>query len=388
MKKKKPRVAVVTTYFPSREEPYRGQSTYQALRRMTGWADLCAFVPYLQYPAWYRPKEARYQEMDLRYQPPDVAARYFAYTTAPLVGRPLNGELAYRKVRAAVEEFRPDLILNYWLYPDGYAAVKLGRRLGVPVIVGSLGSDVRRIEDAATRYWTRRTLEQADYLITVSGELAERAAELGARPERTRVILNGYDEAVFYPGDRVAERQRLGLDPAAEIVLYVGSLIPTKGLRELMEAFVALAASRPHLQIACGGEGPLKPELIAAAARAGLERRLLLPGKLSTGQVRNWMVAANLFCLPSYSEGCPNVVIEALASGRAVVASDVGGIPELVNARNGVLMPPRDSPALASALERALETRWDDQAVAATYQRTWQRVAEETWDLCQTAMDR
>lgn len=385
----KPRIAVVTSYFPSREEPYRGHSTYQALRRMTGQADLCAFVPYLTYPDWHRPKEARFKKMDLSYQPPDVPARYFEYVTAPLIGRPLNGEFAYRRVRAAVEEFRPDLILNYWLYPDGYAAVKLGRRLGVPVIVASLGSDVRRIDDAMTRYWTRRTLARADYLITVSGELATRAiADLGATPSRTRVILNGYDEAVFYPGDRALERQRLTLDPTAEIVLFLGSLIPTKGLRELMDAFITLAARRPNLQLACGGEGPFKPELIAAATRAGLASRLLLPGQLSSSQVRNWLVASNLFCLPSYSEGCPNVVIEALASGRAVVASDVGGIPELVNAGNGILIPPRDAAALASALERGLETRWDDQAVAATYRRSWQLVAEETWNLCEEVLRR
>ena len=262
----KPRVAVVSSYFPSREEPYRGQSTYQALRHLTGEADLCAFVPYVRYPDWYRPREARYQRMDLNYRPPDVDARYFEYTTWPLVSRPFNGEMACRTVRWAVEQFRPDLILNYWLYPDGYAAVKLGRRLGVPVIVGCLGSDVRRIEDFATRYWTRRTLERADWLIAVSAELAAQATKLGARPERTRVILNGYDETVFYPGDAAAERVRLGLAADAEVVLFIGSLIPSKGLVELWEAFASMAQNRPRLQLVCGGQGPLAGALGCAGA--------------------------------------------------------------------------------------------------------------------------
>ena len=376
---KKPRIAVVTTYFPSREEPYRGHSTYQTLRHLTGLADWCAFVPFLRYPRGYRPKKSRYQRMDLNYRPADMDARYFEYVTLPLLGRPFNGELAYRAVRGAVQEFRPDLILNYWLYPDGYAAIKLGRQLGVPVVVASIGSDLRRLNDPFTRHWTRWTLGQAKRIITVSGELGVQATAMGAPPDRIAVILNGYDETVFYPGHRAAERQRLGLDADAEIVLYVGSLIPSKGLHELMEAFRELSARRPRLQLVCAGEGPLSPQLAATP-------RLVLPGKLSGPQVRDWMVAADLFCLPSYSEGCPNVVIEALACGRAVVATDVGGIPELVNDRNGVLVAPRDAAALAAGLEQALSARWDDQAVAASYRRDWRQVAAETWEVCLQAL--
>ncbi len=378
----KPKIALVTSYFPSREEPYRGQSTYQALRLLADRADWCGFVPYLRYPDWYNPKQARYRRMDLRHQPPDLAARYFEYTTLPLVGRPFNGLLVHRQVCAAVEAFRPDLILNYWLYPDGYAAVKLARSLDVPVIVGSIGSDLRRIEDRFTRARTRWTLEQADAVLTVSGELARQAVAMGADPKRTKTILNGYDQTVFYPGDRAAERARLGVAPDAELVLYVGSLIPTKGLIELMEAFIALAAGRPRLELVCGGEGPLRQELQGRAEAAGLAGRFRLAGQLAGAAVRNWLVASDVFYLPSYSEGCPNVVVESLACGRAVVATDVGGIPELVDERTGVLVPARQAQALAAGLEAALSRRWEPETVAATWRRSWHKVAEETWELC------
>ncbi len=383
----KPRIALVTSYFPSEEEPYRGQSTYQALRHLADRAEWCAFVPYLTYPAWYNPAQTRYRVMKVDQQARvDIPARYFRYGTAPLVGRPLNGEFAYRKVRQAVRDFAPDLILSYWLYPDGYASVRLGRQLRIPAIVGALGSDLRRIDDWATKYWTGWTLRGAAHTIAVSGELAERAVAMGSPRERTHAILNGYDEAVFYPGHRLAERRLLGIEPDAEVVLYVGSLIPSKGIPELMTAFRALAARRPRLMLVCGGEGPLAADMRRNAEEAGLGARLLLPGKLSGQQVRQWMVASNLFCLPSHSEGCPNVVVEALACGRAVVASRVGGIPELVNARNGVLTPVRDAAALETALAQTLERSWDQTAVAATYQRSWHEVAEDTWDVCQLAL--
>lgn len=381
----KPRVAVISSYFPTREEPYRGHSGFQTLRCLKDRAELCAFVPLPIYPSWYTraPSEFRYKRMDLNYRPDDMAARYFQFVTLPAVGRPLNGWLALRQVERAVTEFAPDLILNYWLYPDGWAAVKMGRRLGVPVVVCGLGSDLRRVNDSFTRRATSYTVRHADRVLTVSHELELQALAFGAPPERTRTILNGYDETIFRPGDQRAERGKLGWDAGGEYILYVGSLIPSKGLRELWTAFAGLAARRPALRLVCTGEGPLREELARLAGEAGLAERLILPGKLSSAQVRDWMVAASVFCLPSYSEGCPNVVIEALACDRAVVASDVGGIPELVNDANGLLAPPRDAAALATGLETALNRAWPAGSVAATYRRSWRQVADETWDVCE-----
>jgi glycosyltransferase involved in cell wall biosynthesis len=94
------------------------------------------------------------------------------------------------------------------------------------------------------------------------------------------------------------------------------------------------------------------------------------------------MAAADVFCLPSYSEGCPNVVIEALACGRPVVATKVGGIPELVGSACGLLVPPRDSRSLSCALAEALARRWDAQSIAQRFSRPWERVAEETIQVC------
>ena len=388
--RRRPRIAVVTSYFPTREEPYRGHSAYQTLRHMTNRADLQVFCPLPVYPRWYRWGSAnfRYRRMDLDFSPPDVAARYFSYTTLPLLTRPINGRLCLRVVEQAVAAFRPDLILNFWLYPDGLAAVLLGKRLGVPVIVEALGSDLRRIGDASTRFWTGRVLRDAARVLAVSEDLRHHALAFGVPAGKTHVIRNACDSGIFAPADRAAARAALGLAQEDEILLYAGSLIRSKGLLELWGAFAGLARRRSALRLVLVGEGPLAGRLKSMARAAGLEQRLRLAGQCSSQEVARWLAAVNVFCLPSHSEGMPNVVIEAIACGRPVVASNVGGVGELVNAENGILVPPRDVSALAAALDRAMLRNWEPSVIASTYRRSCEQAAEETWQVCSSLLPR
>jgi glycosyltransferase involved in cell wall biosynthesis len=108
-------------------------------------------------------------------------------------------------------------------------------------------------------------------------------------------------------------------------------------------------------------------------------------GRRGSPEVASWLAAANVFCLPSYAERCPNSVIEALACGRPVVGTRVGGIPELVDSESGILVAPQDSEALAEALGEALSRPWNERQISQRSQRGWDQVAEET---CQICMDR
>ena len=117
--------------------------------------------------------------------------------------------------------------------------------------------------------------------------------------------------------------------------------------------------------------------------RSGYADRVHMPGGLPPEQVAQWIAAADLLTLPSWSEGYPNVVVEALACGRPVVATDVGGTHEIVNANNGLLIAPRDAQVLADALRAALDAQWDHAAIAAAMQRTWDDVAAETLAVCE-----
>jgi glycosyltransferase involved in cell wall biosynthesis len=176
----------------------------------------------------------------------------------------------------------------------------------------------------------------------------------------------------------------LGLKPESRVVLFVGRLVEVKGVRELLRAARLLLAQQAGLEVVLVGEGPLRRPLEEQAA-GELAAHVRFAGVQKPEAVARWMAAADVVCLPSHSEGCPNVVIEALACGRPVVASRVGGIPELVNSNCGILTPPRDPEALAAALHEALNRDWDTDFIAGQFRRGWDQVAAETYQICRRA---
>ncbi len=169
-------------------------------------------------------------------------------------------------------------------------------------------------------------------------------------------------------------------------MLFVGRLDPKKGIVELLKAFAALAIRRPHLRLVYIGDGPGNEQLRSKARELALEDRILLAGACSSQKVAQWLAAANLLALPSYSEGCPNVIIEALSCGRPVVATNVGGIPELVNENSGILFAPLDWRPLAEAIETAMERKWDEQLISDQFRRSWDDAAGELLTVCESAV--
>lgn len=375
------RVAVITRYFPSSGEPVQGRSLYETLRVLGSSAEVRVFYPNAAYPRLLRPRSRTYDKLDLAFRPPDVNVSYFNYPALPIVSRPLNGWMAARTLLPHVRAFAPDVVFGCFLYPEGFAALRIGRRLGTPVVVKSIGSDLNRLGDPFSAQRTRAVLKQADAILTVSDDLRMKAIAMGAPAATTKAVLNGCNLSIFRPQDRAAARTRLGIDPACEAVLYVGRMDLQKGLRELVQAAALLRPSRPRLHCYLVGNGPDGPaiEQEIAARNAG-DFIHLVPG-CAFDEVAVWMTAADLVTLPSYMEGFPNVVIEALACGRPVVATQVGGIPEALNEACGRLVPPRDAAKLAEALASTLDTSWDADIVSAHWRRSWSAAADELLDL-------
>jgi glycosyltransferase involved in cell wall biosynthesis len=382
------KIAVVTRYFPSSAEPWQGRSLYQTLRVLAREADVRVFYPNANYPSLLKPRSRSYDKLDASFAPSDVKVSYYNYFALPVVSRPFNGGNSARALLPDVRGFAPDLIFSCFLYPEGYAALRIGRALAVPVVAMSIGSDINRIGDPISAMHTRTVLHEADFLVTVSGDLRNKAVAMGAAPEKTRAVVNGCDLSVFHVGDRLEARRKLGIDPAAEAVVYIGRMDVRKGLRELVEAAASLSSARPNLRVYLIGEGPDRPVVESAIKAHNVTGRIhALPG-CAFDDVAVWMAAANLVVLPSYMEGCPNVVLEALASGRPVVATNVGGIPEIMSDECGRLVSPGSPAELAQALVSVFDRTWDAKAISAHGSRSWEAVATELLEIFESLVSR
>jgi teichuronic acid biosynthesis glycosyltransferase TuaC len=378
------RIAIVTHWFPSSSQPHRGRPIYEISRALSKMADVRVFCIDPEYPRneFLRPRTFVSRTGESGDAVSDVAVEYLQYPALPLITRPLNGYNCGRTLLRRLRDYRPDLVIGYDVYPEGFAAVAAAQELKIPSIVGALGSDVLRNRGYFVGKLTSQTLRKATHVLTVSDNLRERVISSGVPAERCRTIHNGCDFTIFKPSDREAARAELNIDPAAEIILFVGRLVSLKGLRELFEATATLTASRSRVNLVCIGEGPMDQELRRRASRPDLDGHVTFSSGANAHEIARWLAASNVFCLPSHSEGCPNVVIEALSCGLPVVASNVGGIPELLNSRCGILVPPKDAQQLARGLDRALDCPWNREEIAGSSQRSWEDVASETYQVC------
>jgi teichuronic acid biosynthesis glycosyltransferase TuaC len=379
------RIALVTPMLPVPHDMTRGRYIFETARSLSRLADVRVFFMQQRYPhlPGVVPRSFLYGLVGPDYRLDGLDMDVFSYPAIPVVTRRFNGLLGARALKPRMQRFNPDLVLAYWVYPDGYAALRAARAIGVPCAVGALGSDIH-VRSGHNAVMTRRTIAGIDALLTVSENMRQAAiAEYGASPDKVHTVVNGYNTQVFRIQSRDEARASLGIPPDARLVIYVGRFVEAKGMRELLGAFQKLSSDDPKLRLALVGDGVMRDELVAMVRSANLGDRVLLPGGLPPESVAQWIAASDALTLPSWSEGYPNVVVEAIACGRPVVATDVGGTCEIVNEANGILIPARDERALADALLATLNRSWDERAIAATIQRTWDDVAADTLAICQ-----
>jgi teichuronic acid biosynthesis glycosyltransferase TuaC len=384
------RLALVTPLLPVPGDPTRGRFMYETARALSKVASVRVFLQHPRYPTLRGlvPRRFRYAQACADYAIDGLDIEALDYPAVPIASRALNGWVSGHVLLPRLRRYAPDVVLAYWVYPDGYGALYAARRLRVPCVVGALGSDIH-VRSGIGAWLTRRTIERVDALVTVSEAMRRSAiADFGADPSRVETIVNGFNASVFRPLPRAAARAALGVPPDAELIVYVGRLVQAKGLRELVDAVARVAPRRPGLAAVLVGEGPMREELSRAIAAGGLSDCIRLTGGLPPDQVASWLAASDLLTLPSWSEGYPNVVVEALACGRPVVASDVGGVREIVSEHNGLLVPARDPAALARAFEQALARIWNHAAIAESMRRSWDDVARETLAVCERVLGR
>ncbi len=276
---------------------------------------------------------------------------------------------------------RCDVLFAQSTVPEGLCAALLGRWTGAGAACLARGTDVN-VVGASTRtgrWLTAWTVRHLGGVAAVAHDLAGSLADLAPTAARATVLYDGIDQLAFSPGDRAAARRALGLAECGAIALYVGRLTAGKGLAVLVEAFSRVVREVSGARLLLLGDGELRQDLAARAAQAGLAAAVHLLGEQPYEDVPMWMRAADLVVLPSEAEGFPNVVREAMACGRPVVATPVGDLPRIVAADSGRLVAVGDPATLADALIAVLRTEWSPQAIRRhVVPMTWERNAAET----------
>jgi glycosyltransferase involved in cell wall biosynthesis len=375
------RVLVLASLFPHAHNETLGLSTYRRTAPMAAWCDLKVISLRTRNDL---PERETFGGLDVIrprwWRVPKLSVLLDGYVYAALAGRAL---------RRVCPDFDPDLIDAHWLYPDGFGAVRLARRLGKPVVLNGRGSDVNEFCFRwPMRHFARRALRAATHLIAVSSPLKEKMIEAGAPADRITVVTNGVDTALYRPGDRDAARRALGVPAGPVILVSAGSVVEGKGFQHLIAGLALLPAELSvHLYIA--GPGPYRDTLERVARETGVADRVTLLGRVAQERMPQWYRAADFFCFGSLREGCPNVVLESLACGTPVVSTRVGGVPDLVDeGRTGLLFEPGSPEAFARTLAQATARPWDRQAIAAHgASRSWQHTARECFAVFERVLE-
>jgi len=381
-------ILTVTTFFPNSADKHRAvfvQNLVSAMRKLcrVSVVSPVPFVPpLLRLPKWNALSQiARKETVD------GMDVLHPRFVVIPKLEW-LSGVSYFmgvlRLFRCARKKGTGLLIHVHCAYPDGVGVALAARIVGLPYVITAHGSDINSYSTRrGLRFQIRWAISGACGVIAVSRDLRKKILRLtNARVQKIEHIpCAGYNPDLFFPQDRHVVRKRLNIADG-RLVIFVGSLVPVKGADILIDAWSRLYRAGDVTeadQLVFIGEGKCRETLERQVADAGVQRCTRFLGALPQAQVSHWVAAADLLCLSSHNEGTPNVIVEALACGVPVVASRVGGIPEvLYDDVNGKLVKPGDAWEFAQAIRGALSQSWDREAVRRSVSHlTWTSIAEK-----------
>lgn len=373
----------VSNLFPDQGEPWRGLDNVTLLHAMKkGRADLkirvLAFRPSMT--SW-----GTRSGMQPRLEDAEMNPSYHAALYLPKFGgwNHLLFKWSLKRALRHLGEFRADAILAPWLFPDSCAVAACSA--AVPVVSVAQGSDVHRYLMMPMR--RRAILEmckRSRAIVTRSRDLENRLKAVGVDASRLHTVYNGVDTDLFRPSSKKVARRLLGIPDAERLFLFVGNFLPVKGIELLLDAFAIIARRHAHVCLALVGGGPLEQCLRKQAETLGILNRLRFVGRQPPVEVARWMQATDAVCLSSHNEGVPNVVLEAVSSGRPMVSTDVGGIAEIIEPTmtRRFLVSGRSATTYSDAMNEALEAPPDEVELhERAMQYSWKNCAQSYLNL-------
>ncbi len=357
------RTLLFSTLFPSAARPIHGIFVETRLRELlaSGGAQTKVLAPVPWFPStnerWG--DYARMARTPARETRHGVEVLHPRYLVVPKIGMalvPLTLALAsLGPARRLIREgWDFDLIDAHYYYPDGVAATLLARWLGKPVTITARGTDLNLIpQHALPRRMIQWAARNADASIGVCQALVDVLAGWHIDPAKLHVMRNGVDLQRFRPLPVEPSRKALALE-GGPVLLSVGQLIERKGHHLVIDALAELSPQHPRAQLIVVGAGEEQANLEARAAERGVADRVRFTGAVPNEQLAIYYSAADALVLASSREGWANVLLESMACGTPVVATNIWGTPEVVGASAGVLVDERSGPAIAAAAARLL----------------------------------
>lgn len=271
----------------------------------------------------------------------------------PAIGARFDAAMMVRALLPLLREIRRDfafdIIAAEYFFPDGPAAVALGKALGVPVSIKARGSDINSWgHHPAAGSQVAAAGQAADGMLAVSEAIKREMVALTIPEGRIRVHYTGVDRNLFHVRDRAEVKAKLGI--SGPLIVTVAPLIERKGVNLVISALAAV----PDATLVVTGGGPDRDKLIALADERGVADRVRLIGIQPRAAVADWLAAADVMALPSASEGLANAWVEALASGTPIVIADVGGARELLQSDAAGRLVERNPRSVAEAINALL----------------------------------
>lgn len=360
MNDKRNKLLLFTSIYPLPWLPNKATFNFQQYSHLTDQHDVEFLVP-VPWLDWLKHLFRLMGQHDYKH------VCYFPFFYIPGIFRGLNSFFLVLSIIISViplfKLLRAKVVLASWAFPDGLACAWLKNICRYRLYIQCLGSDVNvHSENKFRRGLLKSAFKISDGVITVSKALQKKVIEISPT-SNVKTIYNGVNFERFTPRDEKFEETS---------IIFIGNLIKTKGVYELMSAAEQLLTSGKKYKFHIIGNGPERGPLEAIVKEQNLGSSITIHGTVNHSEVVNFLQSSHLLLLPSYQEGVPNVIMESLACGVPVVATKVGGIPEVVDERNGILINSYHSRDIVKGIQLCLSKEWRGMAIRAT-------IKEYTW---------
>ena len=362
--------------FPNESNPNWGIFVFNRLAALSRITDLkvCSPVPWFPFLT----SNSDLKEMETK-DDMEIFRPQFFYT--PKIFKDQDAKFYARGVTPWVKKlcrtWKPDVLDAHFVWPDGVGVSLVAQSLNIPYVITLRGKLFECMKEPSQIQQCAAALKKADQVISVSSGLANAAIDLGTDPDKVTVIPNGVDANIFHVKDKRACRKDLNLPLHKKLLVTVAHLGLRKGHHEVLQALAGLSKDIYLILVGGSAQGGTPETIMAEASKHGIEDRVILAGPQSYDRVSQYFCAADASVLASYREGCPNAVLESLACGTPVVASDVGAVRNILpEPYAGCIVPRKEVGPLKDAIEMVLSRVWDPEAVnKASRVGSWDDVA-------------